>query len=49
MLATEPDWDSTTPPSRLLRKIFASGAECERELIRERARAGIRRAKAKGA
>jgi DNA invertase Pin-like site-specific DNA recombinase len=32
----------------LLRNIFASVAEYERELIRERVRAGIRRAKAKG-
>ena len=46
--ATEPHLDSTTPQGRLLRNIFASVAEYERELIRERVRAGIRRAKAKG-
>jgi DNA invertase Pin-like site-specific DNA recombinase len=46
--ATEPHMDSTTPQGRLLRNIFASVAEYERELIRERVRAGMRRAKAKG-
>jgi DNA invertase Pin-like site-specific DNA recombinase len=47
MLATKPRLDSTMPQGRLLRKIFASVAEYERELIRERVRAEIRRAKAK--
>jgi DNA invertase Pin-like site-specific DNA recombinase len=46
--ATEPHMDSTTPQGRLLRNIFASVAEYERELIRERVRAGLRRAKAEG-
>jgi len=46
--ATEPHLDSTTPQGRLLRNIFASVAEYERELIRERVRAGQARAKAKG-
>jgi DNA invertase Pin-like site-specific DNA recombinase len=32
--------DSTTPQGRLLRNIFASVAEYERELIRERVRVG---------
>lgn len=46
--ATEPHMDSTTPQGRLLRNIFASVAEYERELIRERVRAGLRRARAEG-
>jgi DNA invertase Pin-like site-specific DNA recombinase len=46
--ATEPHMDSTTPQGRLLRNIFASVAEYERELIRERVVAGIRRAQARG-
>ena len=46
--ATEPHLDSTTPQGRLLRNIFASVAEYERELIRERVRSGQARAKAKG-
>lgn len=33
---TEPHMDSATPQGRLLRNIFASVAEYERELIRER-------------
>ena len=46
--ATEPHVDSTTAQGRLLRNIFASVAEYERELIRERVRAGLRRAKLAG-
>src|SRR5262245_11302648 len=46
--ATEPHMDSTTPQGRLLRNIFASVAEYERELIRERVRVGQARARAKG-
>ncbi len=46
--ATEPHMDSTTPTGRLLRNIFASVAEYEREMIRERVVAGIRKAKASG-
>ena len=40
--------DSTTPTGRLLRNIFASVAEYEREMIRERVIAGLRKAKASG-
>ncbi len=39
--ATEPHMDSTTPQGRLLRNIFASVAQYERELIRERVKAGL--------
>ncbi len=46
--ATEPHMDSTTPTGRLLRNIFASVAEYEREMIRERVIAGLRKAKASG-
>jgi DNA invertase Pin-like site-specific DNA recombinase len=46
--ATEPHMDSTTPTGRLLRNIFASVAEYEREMIRERVVAGLRNAKASG-
>ena len=46
--ATEPHMDSTTPQGRLLRNVFASVAEYERELIRKRVRAGQARARAKG-
>ncbi len=46
--ATEPHMDSTTPTGRLLRNIFASVAEYEREMIRERVTAGLRKAKASG-
>ncbi len=46
--ATEPHMDSTTPTGRLLRNIFASVAEYEREMIRERVVAGLRKAKAQG-
>ena len=46
--ATEPHMDSTTPTGRLLRNIFASVAEYEREMIRERVVAGLRKAKASG-
>ncbi len=43
--ATEPHMDSTTPQGRLMRNILGSMAEYERELIRERVRAGQARAK----
>ncbi len=46
--ATEQHMDSTTPTGRLLRNIFASVAEYEREMIRERVVAGLRKAKASG-
>ncbi len=46
--ATEPHMDSSTPTGRLLRNIFASVAEYEREMIRERVTAGLRKAKASG-
>jgi DNA invertase Pin-like site-specific DNA recombinase len=46
--ASEPHMDSTTPTGRLLRNIFASVAEYEREMIRERVVAGLRKAKASG-
>ncbi|MCZ6479395.1 MAG: recombinase family protein [candidate division NC10 bacterium] len=46
--ATEPHMDSTTPTGRLLRNIFASVAEYEREMIRERVVAGLRKTKASG-
>ncbi len=46
--ATEPHMDSTTPQGRLMRNILGSMAEYERELIRERVRAGLERAKARG-
>jgi len=46
--ATEPHMDSTTPTGRLLRNIFASVAEYEREMIRERVVAGLGKAKASG-
>jgi DNA invertase Pin-like site-specific DNA recombinase len=40
--------DTTTPNGRLIFGIFASIAEFERELIRDRVRSGIRNARAKG-
>jgi DNA invertase Pin-like site-specific DNA recombinase len=46
--ATEPHMDSTTPQGRLMRNILGSMAEYERELIRERVRAGQARARAQG-
>ena len=46
--ATEPHMDSTTPQGRLMRNILGSMAEYERELIRERVRAGQARARARG-
>jgi DNA invertase Pin-like site-specific DNA recombinase len=42
--ATGPHMDSTTPQGLLMRNIFGSVAEYERELIRERVRAGQARA-----
>ncbi len=46
--ATEPHMDSTTPQGRLMRNILGSMAEYERELIRERVKAGLDRAKQRG-
>src|SRR5262249_14543931 len=40
--------DTTTPAGRLLFHVLAAIAEFERQLIRERVVAGIRRAKARG-
>src|SRR5437660_1514464 len=40
--------DSTTPAGRLLFHVLAAIAEFERDLIRERVKAGLERAKAKG-
>lgn len=40
--------DTTTPQGRLVFNIFASLAEFERELIRERTRAGLKAARARG-
>jgi DNA invertase Pin-like site-specific DNA recombinase len=40
--------DTTTPPGRLLFHVLASIAEFERDLIRDRVMAGIKRAKAQG-
>jgi DNA invertase Pin-like site-specific DNA recombinase len=40
--------DTSTPNGRLVFGIFATIAEFERELIRERVRAGMRNARAKG-
>ena len=42
------DTDESNPTARLLLHILASVAEFERELIRERVRAGIRNAKHRG-
>ncbi len=46
--ATEPHMDSTTPQGRLMRNIMATIAEYERELIRERVKAGQELARSKG-
>ncbi len=46
--ATEPHMDSTTPQGRPLRNIFASVTEYERELVRERVKAGLANVRAKG-
>jgi DNA invertase Pin-like site-specific DNA recombinase len=40
--------DTTTPQGRLMFAIISAMAEFERELIRERVKAGLRRARAKG-
>jgi DNA invertase Pin-like site-specific DNA recombinase len=42
------DTDETNPMARFLLHILAAFAELEREMIRERVRAGLRNAKAKG-
>lgn len=42
------DTDQSNPTSRLLLQILASVAEFEKEMIRERTRAGVRAAKASG-
>lgn len=47
-LTAEPHMDSASPTGRLLRNIFASVAEYEREMIRGRILAGLRRAWAQG-
>jgi DNA invertase Pin-like site-specific DNA recombinase len=41
--------DTTTPSGRMMMQIIGAFAEFERELIRERTRAGIKAAKARGA
>ena len=40
--------DTTTPQGRLVFNIFASLAEFERDLIRERTQAGLKAARARG-
>lgn len=45
---TEQAIDTTTPTDRLLFTVLGAIAEFERELIRERVIAGVRRAKATG-
>jgi DNA invertase Pin-like site-specific DNA recombinase len=48
LVVTEQAMDTTTPSGRLLFHVLASVAECERDLIRERVVAGMRRARAAG-
>src|SRR5207253_8211808 len=48
LVVTEQAIDTTTPAGRLLFHVLASIAEFERELIRERVIAGVRRAKLRG-
>lgn len=45
---TEPQLDATTPMGRLLLGVLGSIAQWERDLIRERTRAGLAAAKARG-
>lgn len=49
LVATEQSIDTTAPAGRLLFAMLGAIAEFERDLIRERVVAGIRRAKAQGA
>jgi DNA invertase Pin-like site-specific DNA recombinase len=46
--ARDPGLDTTTPSGRLLLQVLGAFAEFERELIRERILAGVRRAQASG-
>ena len=46
--ARDPGLDTTTPSGRLLLQVLGAFAEFERELIRERVIAGVRRAQASG-
>jgi DNA invertase Pin-like site-specific DNA recombinase len=48
LVVTEQAMDTTTPSGRLLFHVLASVAEFERDLIRERVVAGMRRARAAG-
>src|SRR5882762_8932979 len=48
LVVTEQALDTTTPSGRLLFHVLASVAEFERDLIRDRVRAGMQRAKAQG-
>jgi len=48
LVVTEQALDTTTPSGRLLFHVLASVAEFERDLIRDRVIAGMRRAKAAG-
>ncbi len=48
LVITEQALDTTTPTGRLLFHVLAALAEFERELIRDRVVAGIRRARAQG-
>ena len=42
------DIDTTTPAGRMMMQMVGGFAECEREMIRERTRAGLERARKKG-
>ncbi len=48
MISLNDPIDTTTPQGRLVFGIFASLAEFERELIRERTQAGLNSARARG-
>jgi len=48
LVVTEQALDTTTPSGRLLFHVLASVAEFERDLIRDRVRAGMQRARAQG-